>query len=194
LTLTCATTGVATIEAPLTTSGLTITAASWNAPGGPSFNNRATITFATQVAAFPVGSTVVITGVTPAGYNGTYTVTASTLTTISYLKATNPGTYASGGAATVTGTSTLAIQGTSLQLKGVTGGVANTAINIDSAAKVAIGAGAPIGGSIGSVSVTIANNPEIYNGGAQSGIIVMGDDALRYIIQVVGGTVVATAA
>ena len=57
----------------------------------------ATITFATQAAApFPVGSTILVEGVTAAGYNGVYTVTACTTTTVSYANATT-------GAATVQG-------------------------------------------------------------------------------------------
>ena len=58
----------------------------------------ATITFATQAAApFQVGAQIIVAGVTPTGYNGTYTVTACTTTTVSYLNATT-------GAQTVAGT------------------------------------------------------------------------------------------
>ena len=61
----------------------------------------ATITYAgTHV--FPVGGTVVVAGVTPAGFNGTYTVTASTPGSVSFLNATAgpqtvAGTVGSGG-------------------------------------------------------------------------------------------------
>lgn len=42
-----------------------------------------TITFAVQaVAPYPVGSQIIITGVTPSGYNGTFTVTACSTTTV----------------------------------------------------------------------------------------------------------------
>jgi hypothetical protein len=58
----------------------------------------ATITFAAQtVAPFIVGQTIVVAGVTPTGYNGTYTVTACTTTTVQYANATT-------GAQTVAGT------------------------------------------------------------------------------------------
>jgi hypothetical protein len=57
----------------------------------------ATITFAALAAAPLVGSTVVVSGVTPAGYNGTYVITASSTTTVSYANATT-------GAQTVAGT------------------------------------------------------------------------------------------
>jgi hypothetical protein len=49
----------------------------------------ATITWATALAyAPPIGSQVIITGVTPTGYNGTYTVTASTTTSVSFASST----------------------------------------------------------------------------------------------------------
>lgn len=45
-----------------------------------------TLTFAAQpLPPFIVGSTIVVAGVTPTGYNGTWTVTASTNTTVSYI-------------------------------------------------------------------------------------------------------------
>ena len=58
----------------------------------------ATITFA-ETHTFPVGSLVVVAGVTPAGYNGTFTVTASTVHTVSFEDATT-------GVQTVPGTIT----------------------------------------------------------------------------------------
>jgi hypothetical protein len=58
----------------------------------------ATLTFATQtIPPFPVGSAITVTGVTPVGYNGTYTVTACTATSVSYANATT-------GSQTVAGT------------------------------------------------------------------------------------------
>jgi hypothetical protein len=49
----------------------------------------ATITWATALAYEPpIGSQVIITGVTPTGYNGTYTVTASTTTSVSFASST----------------------------------------------------------------------------------------------------------
>lgn len=61
----------------------------------------ATISFASVTyPPYPVGSTIVVAGVTPAGYNGTYTVTACTTTSVSYSNATT-------GAQTVAGTVSL---------------------------------------------------------------------------------------
>lgn len=57
----------------------------------------ATISFPALPLAPVVGSTVVIAGVTPAGYNGTFTITASTTTSVSYANVT-------AGAQTVAGT------------------------------------------------------------------------------------------
>lgn len=54
-----------------------------------SSTGTATITFAVQtVAPFLVGSTIVVAGVTPSGFNGTFVVTACTTTSVSYLNAT----------------------------------------------------------------------------------------------------------
>lgn len=61
-----------------------------------------TIGFATQASApFPVGATIVVAGVTPSGFNGTYTVTACTTTTVSFAGSTT-------GPQTVAGTVGLA--------------------------------------------------------------------------------------
>lgn len=60
----------------------------------------ATLGFATQPSApYAPGDSIVISGVVPAGYNGTYTVTACTTTTVSYL---NPTTGAQTTAGTIT--------------------------------------------------------------------------------------------
>lgn len=49
----------------------------------------ATIGFTAQpTPPFPVGSAIVVAGVTPAGFNGTWTVTACTTTSVSFLNAT----------------------------------------------------------------------------------------------------------
>jgi hypothetical protein len=57
----------------------------------------ATLTFAAIPTPFPVGSWIVVYGVTPTGYNGNYVVTASTTTSVSYASATT-------GAQTIAGT------------------------------------------------------------------------------------------
>jgi hypothetical protein len=67
----------------------------------------ATLTFSAATGAPAVGSTIIVAGVTPAGYNGTYTVTASTNTTVSYANATTAaqtvaGTIVNGGSTTYT--------------------------------------------------------------------------------------------
>jgi len=69
-------------------SNITVTSASGN-------GTTATVGFASTTV-IPVGSTVVITGVVPAGYNGTYVVTASTATSVSYLNATTAAFTANG--------------------------------------------------------------------------------------------------
>lgn len=58
----------------------------------------ATLTFAAQpTIPFNIGETIVVAGVTPVGYNGTYVVTSASVSSVSYLNATT-------GAQTVAGT------------------------------------------------------------------------------------------
>ena len=75
-------------------------AETWNSnisvTGASGTGSVATITFATQSAVIPVGSTIVVASVNPAGYNGTFVVTASSVTSVSYANATTT-TYVSGG-------------------------------------------------------------------------------------------------
>ena len=57
----------------------------------------ATLTFAAMTTPFPVGSWIVVYGMTPTGYNGNYVVTASSTTSVSYASTTT-------GSMTVAGT------------------------------------------------------------------------------------------
>jgi hypothetical protein len=51
--------------------------------------STATLTFATQPSVpFTVGQTIVVSGITPTGYNGTHVVTACNVTTVSYANTT----------------------------------------------------------------------------------------------------------
>jgi hypothetical protein len=77
----------------LLTSGNLDIADTWNAPAiavtaASGTGTTATLNFATQLTEIPIGSTIVVAGVTPAGYNGTYVVTASTTSTVLYANAT----------------------------------------------------------------------------------------------------------
>jgi hypothetical protein len=57
----------------------------------------ATLTFAPQPQApFAIGATITVTGVTPLAYNGTFTVTSSTVSSVSYTSAASA-TYQNGG-------------------------------------------------------------------------------------------------
>jgi hypothetical protein len=95
-----------------TTGGFTVTANSVSPAATISFpacatiattaasgtGTAATISWATALPSAPaVGSSITIAGVTPAGYNGTFTVTSSTTTSVTYANATT-------GAQTVAGT------------------------------------------------------------------------------------------
>ena len=92
---------ISTIDTTTTPSNsFTISAAS-SATTTPTLSAAGTGTTATLAYStsytIPVGSTIVVAGVTPSGYNGTYTVTASSAGSVSYANATT-------GAQTVAGT------------------------------------------------------------------------------------------
>ena len=65
--------------------------------GATGTGTTATLTFATQATApYAVGDSITVASVNPAGYNGTYTVTACTTTSVSYASTTTA-SYVSGG-------------------------------------------------------------------------------------------------
>jgi alpha-tubulin suppressor-like RCC1 family protein len=65
--------------------------------GASGTGSLVTLTFAAQAAApFAVGSTITVAGFSPAGYNGTFTVTACTTTSVSYANTTSTTPTASG--------------------------------------------------------------------------------------------------
>jgi hypothetical protein len=52
---------------------------------------------------FAVGSTITVTGISPNGYNGVYTVTGGSATTVTYALIGNPGTFQYAGTVTASG-------------------------------------------------------------------------------------------
>jgi hypothetical protein len=94
-----------------------VTAATWAA-------NTVTVTAANS---FVTGQTVVISGMTPAGYNGTYTIANATSTGFTYSLSTNPG-----GPATFVGTTTAG----AIDALGFSGGAANSDGGLPSGTKL----------------------------------------------------------
>ena len=73
------------------------------ATGASGNGTTVTLTFSTRAAApFSVGSSIVVTGFTPSGYNGTFTVTASSTTSVSYTNATTASMTVAGQVASTT--------------------------------------------------------------------------------------------
>lgn len=87
----------ALFTASISGTTLTISAMNTSTTGASGTGTVATVTFATLPTPLPVGTSVVIAGVTPTGYNGTYVITASTTSSVSYANTTT-------GAQTVAGT------------------------------------------------------------------------------------------
>ena len=66
-----------------------ITLTRFTATGASGTGSTATLTFDTQTdVPFAAGDTIVINGMVPTGYNGTYTVTSATTSSVSYASAT----------------------------------------------------------------------------------------------------------
>lgn len=112
------------IKAALPSSTQTVTGASGT-------GSVATLSFAGPYTA-PLGSTIIVTGVSTAGYNGTYVVTASSSTSVSYANTTTGGasggsvySIAPGGSVTLAATNTASDY--TLTLPAATGTVALTA-------------------------------------------------------------------
>jgi len=78
-----------TPQTTIASTAVTVTGGSWS-------SSVATLTFSTA-SVFQVGDTVVVSGVTPSGYNGTYVLMAVSTTSISYALVANPGAWSSGG-------------------------------------------------------------------------------------------------
>ena len=73
------------------------------ATGASGASSTVTLTFSTRPATpFSVGSTIVVTGFTPSGYNGTFTVTACTTTSVSYTNSTTATMTVAGQSASTT--------------------------------------------------------------------------------------------
>jgi hypothetical protein len=65
--------------------------------GASGNGSTATLTFATQPQVpFAIGATIIVTGIVPLAYNGSFTVTASTTSSVSYASAANA-TYQNSG-------------------------------------------------------------------------------------------------
>ena len=106
--------------------------------------NISSITWATNVATvttssahgIPSGDTVqvIITGVLPAGYNGTFLATSTGTTTFTYPLLANPGSYVSGGTETLEDVSELVAMATTFFAQGSTVPVYVLELGVDSVA------------------------------------------------------------
>jgi len=105
------------------TNSTTVTTAVTGASGT---GTTATLTFTTQnTAPYTVGQSVTVAGMTPSGYNGTYTITASTTSSISYANATTG--FTTGG--TIAAANTVTAAGTGFRIRGFANSTAMTPAN-----------------------------------------------------------------
>ena len=118
---------------------LTITAASGN-------GSTVTLTYATQASnPYTVGQQITVTGVSPSGYNGTYTVTAVSTTQVQFAS-TYTTSYVSGGTVTGLFGSATYIPVITVNAKGLITAISNQAISTT----LSLAAG---GGTTGSVNL-----------------------------------------
>ena len=148
----------------LTVPSLTTTLATTAASGD---GTTATITFAAQAAApFEVGSQIIVAGVTPTGYNGTFTVTACTTTSVSYANATTgaqtvAGTVKMGAALTNSTILVATVQGTDLYISSYTSDSIGARIRLE-ANDTAINAGQEYGAVVfGGLDATVQASGDI---------------------------------
>jgi hypothetical protein len=104
---------------PLTTGVSTYAAAPIDNVTAASGNGTtATLTYS-STNTYPTGSQITVAGMTPAGYNGTFTVTASTSTTVSYANTTTGSMTVAG---TITGNSSTTVMVLDSYVTTVSGG------------------------------------------------------------------------
>jgi hypothetical protein len=119
--------------------------------GASGTSTTATVTFAVQTLAPAVGSLVTVAGVSPAGYNGTYVVTASTTSSVSYANTTT-------GSQTVAGTATMSFHtlgiSTNATQRGTITGFGAWSLNAPSTGTVTL----TVNGVAGTHSTQIADN------------------------------------
>jgi hypothetical protein len=80
-------------------TSLDVTTASWT-------SNVATLTLTNTSSSgqpFAIGATITVTGMNPSGYNGVYTVTGGSATTVTYALLSDPGTFQYAGTVTASG-------------------------------------------------------------------------------------------
>lgn len=150
-----------------------------------------TVTFSAQsIAPFPAGTTVVISGVTPSGYNGSYTVASGNNSQITYSSTTT-------GTATVlgrivTGGTALSIKGnaniTNLDVQAFTGASAAiaavtgvTTLSFGSGGSLSLGSGAANIGNITSTSIDASAGNVTANGLTGNGLSITGNASANRI-------------
>lgn len=138
--------------------------------GASGSSTTATLTFALQPAApFRIGETILVTGMTPYGYNGEAVVTACTTTSVSYVNATT-GSQTVAGIITSINTIYPAMDLTGAAVSG-TGIPALTTLvayttDLATGALTSIDISNPITGSpvVAGTAITIANPSQVGNG------------------------------
>lgn len=133
-------------------TSLAVTGATWDV-------GTATATLTHAGGVIPVGTTITVAGMNPAAYDGTFTVTETTATTVSYSAPINGGTFVAGGTlaygtATIThnGDNNAPIVGSAITVSSVTPSGYNGTYTVMSSEN-------------GEISYCLTSNPGAYTSG-----------------------------
>ena len=144
----------------------------------------ATLTYATQASnPFTVGQSITVTGVTPNGYNGTYTVTAVSTTQVQYANTTTGSQSAAGTVVANFGSSTF-IPVITVNSKGLITAISNTAISTTINLAGSTGSGSVAGGG----TLTVTGGAGISTSVSGSTITISSTGAGGYTTTVTSGT------
>ena len=144
--------GSADVSAALTLASVNSNAVTLATTAASGNGTTATITYATQASnPFTIGQSITVTGVTPNGYNGTYTVTAVSTTQVQYANTTTGSQTVAGTVVANFGSSTF-IPVITVNAKGLITAISNTAISTTINLAGSTGSGSVAGG--GTLTVT----------------------------------------
>jgi len=176
--------GSADVSAALTLANVNSNAVSLATTAASGTGTTATLTYATQASnPFTVGQSITVTGVTPNGYNGTYTVTAVSTTQVQYANTTTGSQSAAGTVVANFGSSTF-IPVITVNSKGLITAISNTAISTTINLAGSTGSGSVAGGG----TLTVTGGAGISTSVSGSTITISSTGAGGYTTTVTSGT------
>ena len=176
--------GSGNVTTALTFANVNSNAVSLATTAASGTGTTATLTYATQASnPFTVGQSITVTGVTPNGYNGTYTVTAVSTTQVQYANTTTGSQTVAGTVVANFGSSTF-IPVITVNSKGLITAISNTAISTTINLAGSTGSGSVAGGS----TLTVTGGAGISTSVSGSTITISSTGAGGYTTTATSGT------